>query len=370
MARRKKRGSKIYAICLSIYILILCGAAVFGLTKVWGYAEEYEASRPAKAMDEYVAALSENLWDESIANAISAMPHEMQTDEECAEIVKSMLKNEISYSRIAGTGGSDVTANYSLRCGDHVFGTVTLKEDESKAGEVKYGMLPWIVYKEEFDFTGLYSSVQVTVPASYSVELNGHELGEEYIIESGIQYDVLTEYYQDYPNLPTKVTYKFDNIIGNLEPVILDENGNETVIDESRDDSQFITPVDEATLSRLNEFAGKFVERYKEYIAGEFEPSYGYQRLLPYVKLDSDLDQRLKAAQDGIFWSHKHGASVVTNSVSLNSAIYVGDGVYIIDISSSSTATTNNGTEEIQDNMKIIVTDTGSDIRAVTLELY
>ncbi len=368
MEKKKKRGSRIYAICLSAYVLILACAIMFALTKIWAYAEEYENSRPAKTMDEYVASLSENLWNDDISATISSMPHEVQTDEECAEIIKSMLKDGINYVRQSGSSDDDMTISYNLRCGKSVFGKVTIMQDESKAGEVKYGLLPWVVYKEEFDFTGLYSSVKITVPATYTVKLNDVKLGSEYITEEGIHYDVLEDYYDDYPDLPTKVTYEFDNVIGELEPVVYDEDGNEVVIDETKDDSQYIKDVTDSQMVRLEDFANNFTERYKSYISGIYDPTYGYQRLLPYMKLGSDLDERMKQAQDGLFWAHT--ASLTVDSIVLNNAIDIGDGYYIIDITSETTTLTAQGEVKNTDNMKVIVTDTGNDIRAVTLELY
>lgn len=365
MSRKKKLGRRIYWISLGVYTLVLSLAAVYCLTKVWDYAEEYELSQPSNTMDEYVAELSQNLWDDNIEATIAAMPHEVQTDEECAQIVQDMLQNGISYVRASGAS-DQLSITYNLLCNGNRFGQVSLRQDESKADETEFGLLPWVVYKEEFDFTGLYTSVEITVPASYSVELNGVELGSEYIVEEGIHYDVLEAYYEKYPNLPTKVSYKFDNVIGQLEPVVLDEDGQPVEIDESQDDSQFIKPVDEGTVSRLESFANAFVERYKSYSAGMYEPSYGYQRLLPYVTLGSDLDERLKLAQDGISWSYKHGNTVSISYVTLNTAIDVGDGVYIIEISSEAVV---NGSEIQSDNMSIIVTDSGNDIRAVSLEL-
>lgn len=368
MARKKKRGSKVYAVCLTVYVVLLASAAMFGLSKVWGYAVEYEASRPENVMDAYIADLSENLWDDSIAQTIAAMPHEMQSDDDCAEIVKEMLRNDITYARVGS--GDSLSIVYNLRCNGKAFGKVTLVEDESKADDIKYGMLPWIIYKEEFDFTGLYTSIQVTVPASYSVELNGNRLSEDYIIESGIHFDVLEDYYNSYPNLPTKVTYRFDNAIGVLQPVILDEDGNETVIDETRDDSQFIKPVDDERMERFRDYAERFMERYEKYISGIYknETEYGYQKLLPYVKQGSDIDSRLKMAQDGIYWAHS--SYVTINSVTLNNAIGLGEDTYIIDITYDFTVGTTRGDENYVESSKIIVTDIGGDIRAITMDMY
>lgn len=364
MARKKKLGSKIYAICLAVYILILAGAIFYGLNIVWRYAEEYELAQPALTMDAYVEDLRENLWGEGIEETIKAMPHEMQTDEECAQIVQEMLSAGITYSRQAGSSDSGMTINYNLRCGDSVFGKVTLKEDESKTDQVEFGMLPWIIYEEEFDFTGLYTSIQVTAPASYTVELNGHKLGSEYVIEEGIHYNVLEGYYEDYPNLPTKVTYKFDNIIGTLEPVIYDEDGNVVTIDPNQDDSQFIKGVQGEQLDRLTEFANGFVNTYKKYICGVGS----YQKLVPYMKIGSELDERMKLMADGLGYAHT--ASITINYVNVNNAISLGEGMYIIDLTDEATALQPAGEVTETENMKIIVTDTGTDIRAVTMDMY
>ena len=61
MARRKKKNSHVYWICMGIYAVVLIAAAAFGLTKVWKYAEEYEAAQPSGTMDQYVAELNDKL---------------------------------------------------------------------------------------------------------------------------------------------------------------------------------------------------------------------------------------------------------------------------------------------------------------------
>lgn len=368
MAKRRKIWAWVYAVFITIYVVVLSGIALFLLSKVWDYAEEYEAARPEPVIEAYVANLRENLWDESIEETISAMPHEAQSNADVAEIVKDMLSNDISYSRQASTGGSSSIV-YNLRCGDRVFGQVTLIEDQSKKRDVKYDMLPWTIGKEEFDFTGLYSSVEITVPEMYTVELNGWEVTDEYIVEKGIHYDVLEGYYEAYPTLPTKVTYRFEDVLGKLDPVVLDEDGNVVVIDETKDDSQFIHMMEEgAQLTRLKEFADNFTERYRRYITGISDPNYGYQTLAVYMQLGSDIDVRMKAAMDGLTWAHT--VSFEMEWVELNYAIDLGDGFYILNISSQAkTYHEYQGYNYNLQTMEVIVTDVGNDIRAVTYKI-
>lgn len=364
---KRKRSSKIYWSCLIIYGILLVAAAVYALSQVWQYAGEYEASRPNNTMDEYVAQLSENLWGEGIAETISNMEHEVQSDDEVAVHVKELLKNGISYVRKGGSGGEAI--NYSLRCNGNEFGVVKLVEDQSYADKVKFGMLPWKVESEEFDFNGLYGTVEIVVPRTYEVYLNGVKLGDEYIVEEGIKYDVLAEYYDDFENLPSKVRYKYDTAIGELQFEVKDENGEPFVIDESKDDSQYINPCTEEELERLGSFSAGFVDNYLKYISGVVDPMYGYGKLKDYLELGADLDKRMLNSMDGLSWAHTSSCRV--ESVVLNSALSLGDGFYMCDISSSATTfAIGHGEVLSESNMRVIVVDREGSFKAISLELY
>lgn len=365
--KKKNLGRKIYFIFLTIYVVLLSAAACYGLKIVWDYAEEYEAARPDYVISAYVDELRQNRWVDSMEDTVKAMSHEMQTNSECADVVKEMLANEITYSRTASDSAG--TASYSLFCDGRKFGVITLVEDEDYADKVKYGMLPWKISEESFDFTGLYSHVEITVPSTFTVELNGNELGEEYIVEENIKMDVLEDYYESCPTLPTKVTYRFENVIGTLNPVVYDENGNEFVIDESRDDSQYIKACDDATMARLNDFAYEFSVRYFEFISGITDPGYGYARLSTVMKSGSDLDDRMKRALDGLSWAHT--ASLRIDSIELNGGSDLGDGYYLADVTTKTT-TLQPGQGEVNGthNLKIVIQDSANELRALMLELY
>ena len=372
MMEKKKKSGRFYFRFLLVYVLIVLGVIAFLMTKVWGFAEEYEAARPAHTMDAYVEDLNNNLWNDQVAQAIADMPHEVQSDEDCAQVIKDMLSAGITYVRAASSGGAN-TINYALRCGDKVIGNVTLIEDSSLADQVKYGMLPWIVSSAEFDFSGLYSSVEVMVPKSYTVKLNGVALGSEYIIEDDIQFSLLKDYYSSYPKLPVMVTYRFEHIIGELEPEILDENGNVTQIDESQGEEQFLNNCSEEELAKLTDFTERFAERYQSYNAGiGGDPATVYaNRIAGYIMPGSDLEFRMKAVQDGLGWAHTN--SIDIHYTTLNSAVSFGGGVYLCDFSSAFTTNGINGTQDFENNIKMIVIDkTGdmSDLRVAEMSQY
>lgn len=378
MSNKKKLGKKIYWFSLLIYTIVLVVIALLALKAVWSYAEQYQASMPEPVVEKYIAGLNSNLFDEGVAETIAAMPHEVQSDEEVQQIVSDILNGEITYAR---TTSDETGLNaYAILCNESSFGKVYLKRDETKSSAfvlngkeisipfLTYDLRPWVVAKEEFDFTGLYTSVQVTIPEAYSVQLNGHTLGNEYIIESGIQYDSLKSYYSINPNLPTKVTYRFDNIVGQLDPVILDENGNEYTIDTTKDDSQYIKSCGAEQLARLDAFCTKFIKAYCQYTSGVLAEysSGGYAALQAYVQAGSDLDKRLLDALDGYTWAHTN--SYTLDSYVLNGAIDLGEGYYVCDVTTETTSVTSgNGEQHDVNNLNILVVDSGTEIWVLSL---
>lgn len=372
---RSRSGKTTYWLCLLAYIVALSLLAVLALKAVWSFAEQYEKSMPEPVVEKYVAGLNDDLFDEGVAETIAAMPHEMQTDEECRAAVKEILNDEITYERTACTEPD--TNAYALLCSGSTFGKVYLTHDATKESKFKvygkvidlpYDLRPWVVTKEEFDFTGLYTSVQVTIPESYSVQLNGHTLGDEYIIERDIPYDNLKEYYSINPNLPKKVTYRFDDIIGYMEPVIYDADGNEYTVDQDKDDSQYIKPCSDDQLQRLDNFCSRFIDVYSKYTSGIMGQNSisGYYSLQQYLQIGGDLDKRLYAALDGYTWAHTNGYSL--DSYKLNDAIDLGEGYYVCNVTTETTSlTSGNGEQHDVNNLKLLVLDSGNDIRVISL---
>ena len=325
--KKKKRsgvGTAIYVVLLTLWILFLAAVCLYILSQVWAYASVYDDTQKEPVIEAYMNKLRDNVWDDSIASTVVAMPHPMQSDEEVGALVKDMLLNdELSYAEKPGfVRGDSVT--YNLLCGDNIFGEVTLQEDTSKnlvkdvdlpdmvvGALAKMGvaiqpeLYSWKVAEEKFDFSGLYSSVSATVPESYRVTVNGVTLDDGYIVERGIPFDVLEAYYYRYDNLPTKVTYQVDNLMGHVEPVIYDANGEVTVIDKEASDAQFLKPVeDEETRNRLAEHLNGFSDAYLCLSASTGDPATAYANLANYIEAGSELDTKLRQVFLIGDWSH------------------------------------------------------------------
>ena len=373
MTKKRKTASVVYWVILFLYTIALLAVVVFGLKILWDFALVYEDSGSEKVIKTYTEDLQKNFLDEGVLSTLAQMPHEYQTDEEVSEYVKQIFSGTIEYYE-SDTDSSSDTKTYMLVCDNRCFGNVTLVKDSTKDATYSvYGyelplpwdLRPWIVSKEEFDFNGLYTSIKVTVPETYTVLLNGKALTLDYITERDIKYDVLENYYDIVPNLPTKVKYEYDNVIGNIEPVIQNENGEVVVIDSEKDDSQFIESCGSEQLTRLDAFCSDFTYEYLKYISG-INKGAGYGNLAPYLQSGSDLDQRMQQNQDGLGWAHT--TSFKLDSYSLNGAINLGEGYCVCSIvADTTTYTTGQGEVKNTSELNVLVYDNGSDIKAVSM---
>ena len=327
--KRKKKGSgavwtAIYVVILVLWILFLAACCMYVLKEVWNYASVYDQTQIDPVIEEYFDRLQTNMWSDGMDALVSTMPHPTKTDAEVKEMIQAKLReNTLSYSVKPGFARSD-SVTYNLFCGSSIIGEVVLKQDTTnnlvrdidlpsavvgvlaKMGvAIQPELYPWKVAGESFDFDelGLYSSVRVTVPENFSVQVDGVTLGPEYIIETGIKYDNLTNLYYEYEGLPTKVTYKLEEGMGDSEVVVFDENGNVFQIDENAGDAQFMKQLDEGTTYGLTDFINNFANYFLQMRSNTIEPMYAYQQLLPYIKTGTEMDNRLKQSMIDT-WSH------------------------------------------------------------------
>ena len=327
--KRKKKGSgavwtAIYVVILVLWILFLAACCMYVLKEVWNYASVYDQTQIDPVIAEYFDRLQTNMWSDGMDALVSTMPHPTKTDAEVKEMIQAKLReNTLSYSVKPGFARSD-SVTYNLFCGSNIIGEVVLKQDTTnnlvrdidlpsavvgvlaKMGvAIQPELYPWKVAGESFDFDelGLYSSVRVTVPENFSVQVDGVTLGPEYIVETGIKYDNLTNLYYEYEGLPTKVTYKLEEGMGDSEVVVFDENGNVFQIDENAGDAQFMKQLDEGTTYGLTDFINNFANYFLQMRSNTIEPMYAYQQLLPYIKTGTEMDNRLKQSMIDT-WSH------------------------------------------------------------------
>ncbi len=368
MQKKKKKKIKVGKILYAIFMVLWAGALCYGIyylwTSVYTFGSYWEDAQVSPKIDAYMEKLNTEIWmdgDNGVYKTISTMEHPYQTDEDCVAELKAIMQDELRCL----PGISDVTSDtktYNLLCGRSKFGQIYVKQYPFEPEEnplVNYAieifsLYPWEVTGHEFYLDGLYTTFDITVPASYTVELNGHPLTEENIVERDIPYNTLAEYYDEFDGLPTKVKYHAEQIFGHVEYQILDAKGNPVVIDPERDDSQFIEPVSEDLVVRFDNFSTQFVRKYLDFCSGTGDVWYKYGLLQGYVLKGSDLEDRMERTLRS-YLEFIHNSNFNFNGCTLNSVTALGNGIYVLDVSSDSGEQMPAGYVKVHRDMKIFI---------------
>ena len=356
------------------------------LNEVWEYASVYDQTQIDPVIEDYFNRLQTNMWTDGMDVLVRTMPHPTKTDAEVKELIQTTLRqNPLSYAVKPGFARSD-SVTYNILCGANIIGEVILTHDTTvnlvkdidlpsavvgvlaKMGvAIQPELYPWKVAGESYDFAelGLYSSVRVTVPENYRVEVDGVTLGPEYIIETGIKYDNLTNLYYEYEGLPTKVTYKLEDSMGDSTVVIYDENGNVFEIDENAGDAQFMKQLDEATRLSYTDFINGFADKVLLMRSNTIEPMYAYSQLQPYIKQGTDMDNRLQQSMIDT-WSHNsyyqfNGSQILRAYEFVNQLI-------IIEFHAEASAQQPAGPNEISSDFRAVIETTSGSPQVIWVE--
>lgn len=368
MKKTKKKktrvGAIVYAVFMVLWALVLCYGVYFLWTSLMTFGEYWENGQIGPKVDAYMEKLDTEMWlngENGLKRTISEMEHPYQTDDECVQVLREVLQDDI-HCLPGVSEGSATRKIYDLFSGRSKFGQVYLTQHPFEPEEntlvnwaiENWALYPWEVEGVQFYLDGLYTDFELVVPESFTVLLNGHALTEANIVERGLPYDVLAEYYDEFDGLPTKVKYHADKIFGQVDYQLLDSNGQPAVIDPERDDSQFIEPVSEELYQRFDKFSGEFTERYLQFSSGAGQIWTDYARVRAYVLKGSDLDDRLDRTLHS-YLEYMHNSNFNFDGSKLNGVKPLGNNIYILDISADAGSQMPAGYEEVHRDMYVFV---------------
>ncbi|MBP3305129.1 MAG: hypothetical protein J6L24_04075 [Oscillospiraceae bacterium] len=359
--REKMKFSIKLLIAMGIYAAVFIAAAAFGLRWFWNYMAAYEASRPQTAMDTYMEQLEIGHLQDSAADLIAGIDHNIQSEDSCRQAIADAVSTDITYAKKVSEC-TDTQLVYILSCGKQAIGRVTLIPGETDS----FGYTPWIVGSESFDFSYLIGEgASVTVPHNYPVYVNGVCLSGEYITETGIRYALLDDFYDDY-SLPCMVTYEVAPILGTLNVTITDPQGIAVSPEEALDELSVLNNCTEAERADIESVTEAFLTRYVAFITNANGDLKGnYTRLAKYMVPGSSLDQRMHDSFEGLKWVRDRKASL--KSMTIQHRVSLGNGCYLCDV--TYTVKYSNSTV-ITDSVQIIFRDTDSGLLAETLRSY
>lgn len=222
-------------------------------------------------------------------------------------------------------------------------------------GTDEEGIPVWAAAEEQFDFTGCFKTVSLTLPPDYALYLGDQLLGPEWIRESGIGYAGFAAAAEDFEGLPTQVRYETPPFLGDPGLRILDEKGRELSADELREEV-FLDRCPEDVKAQIEAFLPGFVDLYVHFSADIRDSAYYYySRLSPLVlQPDSPLFLRMRAAFEGFGYSGARGAEV--QSVTLHYVTELGGGRYAANLSYVTLITGHSSSfDPVEDELRILL---------------
>lgn len=355
-----KRKGNGFAIFMAVYAVLSLTGIFFGLKWFWGFMEAYEASRPHIAIDAYMDKLSRDRIVENCDVILEKADLNIQSEEECMTYLREAVQGEISYARKA-SACTETEQTYILRCSDQVVGSFTIEAGEPD----EYGFTPWHFKEESFDLSYLMGTetVTTTVPAGYSVYVNGVKLDESYITEQETrEFAVLKEFYGGSYELPQweLLTYEAGPFLNaQYEIEVYDVTGKPFTMDDSFDENTLIALTDAEKLEELDEFLEEFIDIYVIFAGCANDARYtNYNRVIKYVVPQSSLARRMQEALDGMQFAQSRGDEVA--DIQVHHYIQLPDGKYMCDVTYKVNTTGNEGVVQTTTNVKMIIVESGN----------
>lgn len=325
----------------TLVLLVLFGlATAFLMNSFSGYLQEMddkntarENARSEKAVENYIAGLSGEYVAERLESLYAQADPALQSQEEFLELVKAELSGGVGY-KVSFTSATKRTYALYLQKAEadgrhRQIGEITIEPN----GKPSHGYTPWGVTGEYFDMGYLLAPGQeLTVPHNYSVWVNGQQLGQEYISQSGIGYQALAplKSLTPAPELPTLTVYRIPALLGAACPEIRDPAGNPAQLPEDGDWTACLPGFPEDQAQQLQSVVQAFMERYVILGSNKHNREDNYEAVMAYVVAGGALAQRLDNVRGGAMWVDDYPDELL--SVSFNRMVALEDGRCMCDI--------------------------------------
>lgn len=358
----KPRKTDRFQIGLILYALVLALAIGYGLHVFRGYLAAYEDSLSSHCLERYEAAMAQAM-PKAAEEALSGLYPGIHSQEENTRWARNLLDGARLY-KIASRS-SETRQVYAVKADDgQQIGTVTL----SVTGEDSYHNPLWDVTEEQFDFSAYYQTLSITVPADYSVYLGDGLLGADAIVETGIHYQTLEDYYSLYQDLPTLSRYEGGPFLGEAAFRLCDQEGN-PVSPENWNESYFLDRCSQEIQERVDSYVPNFLYLYVNFSGDAHRTAKKYyDQLMPLVVSGGELQTRLYNAL--INYGYARTQSVKILSTEIHSVTPLDNDRYLVDLTYATEVTGMGDPVVIEDNIHLVLFDQKGKLLADSLYIY
>lgn len=358
----QKKSTHRFAIGALIFAAVFLLAAVIGWKVLWDFMDAYERTRPKNAITAYMDSLTAEHMLAADQELLTQIDGNLQSKEQIQEFVRKATEGKLKYAKNTQKSTENVQGYYVLADKDRI-GSFTLNAGK----EWKFGLIPWAVKNESFDFSYLKGEpFEVTVPENCSVSVNGYTLGESYRTAADTHYPVFEEFYGSY-DLPVLVTYTVKDYL--VEVPVEIRNAAGEVVPADTDWETELPVCDAAMQHRLDDFANEFLISYVRFSGSSGETAGGnFAALRTLLVPGGALSQRLATALDGL----QFGQSVLDKivDVQFHHRIPLGNDRYLYDMTYLVDTTGRKGVVQTTNNMKLVIAEINGNLYAEAMASY
>lgn len=361
---RAKRKKPSFLKGLLAYAIFFLSIAVIGMIILFRFLDEYEKTRPERALEQYMASFDLEHVIDTQKDFLLSLDTNIQPQDVSAGIIRDFLQPGVREVKDPANSTDD-RIRYVLECGDAVIGSFELLQAE----ETAFGLKPWYADNEEFDLSFLLENAPapITVPTDYKVYCNGYLLDESYVIKDGIRFDYVKDYYDMGYTLPYLCTYQIGEYIGEISIEVRDETGALTETYNDNVQEEYLRRCcDETKKAEITAFISAFIDKYVAF-TGSSKWNYmtNYQALESYMVAGSDLQVRTYNTIDSlIFGTYRNN---VITSIDIRKILDLGNGQYMCDLTYFVDCWGTSGFVNTENIIRLIVQDTENGIKAVEI---
>lgn len=362
MEKAKKKRMSGFARGMILYVLLFILVAGLGLLFLYRFLENYEYTRENRVMERYIASVSDEQLQSMSAGFLSQLNSELSDMDSVRSFISDKVANADFAKKMAEC--TETKSVYVLKDEDGAFGRVEL----TLGDKIFHSLLQnWQPTAAELDFSAFLNELDVTVPADYTVECNGFVLNEKYVVDDGVEYELLKEFYEDF-ELPHLVSYHADGFIGEAEVTVRDGAGNE--IDDSQLSEEFFTDnCSDSKKGQLDEFINRYIAAYVTFTSGaNHMTTINYHNVDAMIVPGSELHERVLNAVGGLGFASSHGDEI--KKITVNRYMDLGGGMYLCDVTYDVATYGQDGLHEYPNNTKIIITENGDGFLAYSMASY
>ena len=359
-AKRKKPS---FMRGLLAYAVFFLSIAVIGLVILFRFLDEYEKTRPERAVEQHMASFDIERIKVAEKDFLLSLDTNIQPPDVSFGIIREFLKPGVEEIKDPANSSDDVL-RYVLKCGDIVVGFFELRQAE----ETAFGLRPWYVSNEDFDFSFMINRCDpITVPNDYKVFCNGYLLDDSYITQNNIEFDYLKDYYGFGYDLPHLCTYEIGEFLSDIDIEVLDETGSPAEPYNNNVQAEYLERYcDPAKKPDVAAFIPEFIDKYVAFTgSSKYNYRVNYYALESYLVKGGDLQVRTFNTMDSlIFGSYRN--NVITD-IEIKKILAFGNGQYMCDLTYFVDCWGVFGFVNTENVIKLIVQDTDAGLKALEI---